>query len=46
MAEAEAAAAGRPAAVQEAAEENWAVVNDELSEAIDVLRAELAERGD
>ena len=33
-------------AAQEAAEENWAVVNDELSEAIDVLREELAERED
>ena len=31
------------AAAQEAAEENWAAVNDELSEAIDSLREELAE---
>ncbi len=30
-------------AAQEAAEENWAAVNDELSEAIDSLRGELAE---
>ena len=31
------------AAAQDAAEENWAAVNDELSEAIDSLREELAE---
>ncbi len=31
------------AAAQYAAEENWAAVNDELSEAIDSLREELAE---
>lgn len=31
------------AAAQDAAEENWAAVNDELSEAIDSLREELAD---
>jgi multidrug resistance efflux pump len=33
------------AAAQDAAEENWAAINDELSEAIDSLREELAENG-
>ncbi len=31
------------AATQQAREENWAAVNDELSEAIDTLREELAD---
>ena len=31
------------AAAQDAAEENWAAVNDELAEAIDALREELAD---
>ena len=33
------------AAAQDAAEENWAAISDELSEAIDSLREELAENG-
>ena len=34
------------AAAQQAAEENWAAVNDELSQAIDALREELADSED
>ena len=34
------------AAAQDAAEENWAAVNDELSEAIDALREEVADSED